>query len=410
MGPNPLKIISDRPHSAKELGIMQGFPPPPEKRPSADNWDLAPFNRWSFQNIRSLMPTVDIDRGTGPTREFDTALEDVSSLSVEAVTGEILSVEDCLLRTYTDGFLVLHRGKLVVERYFNDMSARTPHLSQSVAKSITGTLAGILHGEGLLDLDAPLVDRVPETVDCGYADATLSQVLDMQTGVRFTEDYGVPGSDMTRIDIASGWRPTRPGEPRPTIRDVILSLPKEREHGETFSYRSVETDMLAWVLERETGQSLADLLSDRIWSKIGAERDSFFTVDGAGTALADGGFNATLRDYARFGVMMLNGGKVDGTQVVPAYWVESLRYGEADKFGSPYNDLSPNGAYRRKWWVNDVKRGDFMARGVFGQLIYVDPDSDLLAVKLSTWPDFLIPSFSNLELRMIARIREALMG
>lgn len=408
MGSKPLKLISDRPHSARELGIMQGFPPPPEKRPTADNWDLAPFNRWSFQNMRSLLPTVDVDRGEGPVRPFDYALQDLNALPVTASDGERISLEECLRRTYTDGFLVLHRGKVVLEQYFNDMTPRTPHLSQSVAKSIVGTLAGILHGDGVLDLDAPIADRVPETEACGYADATVSQVLDMQTGVRFTEDYGVPGSDMTRIDIASSWRPTRPGEARPTIRDVILSLPKERAHGEVFSYRSVETDMLAWVLERETGQSLAQLLSERIWSKLGAERDGFFTVDGAATALADGGFNATLRDYARFGAMMLNGGKVGDRRIVPSFWVESLSRGETDKFGDPYNDLSPNGAYRRKWWVHDIARGDFMARGVFGQLIYVDREGDFLAVKLSTWPDFLIPAFSNLELRAIGAIRQAL--
>jgi len=249
---------------------------------------------------------------------------------------------------------------------------------------------------------------VPELAHCGYGDATLNQVLDMQTGVRFVEDYGLPHSDMTRIDIASGWRPPHPGEPVPTIRDVILTLQKEWAHGEVFNYRSIETDVLAWILEREAGASLATLLSDRIWSRIGAERDGYFTVDRAGTALADGSFNATLRDFARFGLMMLEGGCVGDRQVVPKSWVDSCRGGEAAKFHPPYNATSPNGAYRRQWWVHDVERGDYMARGVFGQLIYIDPEADFLAVKLSTWPDYLIHSFTVDTLSAVKAIRQAL--
>lgn len=397
-----------RPRTARELGIMHGHPPPPEKRPTLENWDLPPFNRWSFQNVRSLFPTVDVYRGSAQVRPFETDFQDLSEIQFTSVDGHIKTVEQCLAQTYTDGFLILHHGRIVTERYFNDMGPATTHLSQSVAKSVVGTLTGILHAEGFVDLQASLGDVVPELRQGGYARATLSHVLDMQSGVRFSEDYGLPGSDMTRIDIASGWRPTRRGETRPTIRDVIVSLPQARPHGKVFQYRSVETDVLAWVLERATGQSLAALLSDRIWSRIGAERDSYFTVDSAGTALADGGFNATLRDYARFGAMILNGGRVGVDQVVPEDWVLSLRTGETDKFGDPYTILSPNGAYRRQWWVHDVDRGDFMARGVFGQLIYVDPEADLVAIKLSTWPDYLIPEFGADTVRAIYAIGQAL--
>ncbi len=397
-----------RPRTARELGIMRGFPPPPEKRPTMENWDLAPFNRWSFQNIRALFPTTDVKRGGEKVRSFAADHQDLGKLTFKATDGSHRTIADWLSESYTDGFLVAHRGKLVTESYFNDMTPQTPHLSQSVAKSVVGALAGVLHGEGLLPLDLPLAELVPELARCGYAHATLSQVLDMQSGVRFIEDYGVPYSDMTRIDIASGWRPLRPGEPAATIRDVILSLPQERPHGQAFSYRSIETDVLAWVIERAAGQSLADLLSDRIWSRLGAEHDAFFTVDAAGTALADGGFNATLRDYARFGQMMLDGGRVGGAQVVPASWIAASRDGETHKFGAPYTDVAPNGAYSRQWWVHDVDRGNFMARGVFGQLIHIDPESGVLVVKLSTWPDYLIESFTRDALAAVTTIREAL--
>lgn len=397
----------DRPRTAREMGIMQGFPPPPEKRPTLENWDLPPFNRWSFQNIRTLFPTVDVRRA-GPVADFPQDMQELGGIAYTGADGQGRTVDQGLNLTYADGFLVCHRGRLVAERYFNDMQPHSPHLSQSVAKSVVGTLAGVLHHEGLLDLDAPLPDIVPELAVCGYGGATLNQVLDMQSGVRFTEDYGVPNSDMTRIDIASGWRPPRPGEAVPTIRDVILTLPQDRPHGESFLYRSIETDVVAWAIERAAAAPLAQVLSERIWSKLGAERDAFFTVDGAGTALADGGFNATLRDYARFGLMMLNGGRVGDVQVVPEAWVESCRAGEPEKFGAPYTNTMPRGAYRRHWWMLDAGRGDIMARGVFGQLIYVDFEAEFLAVILSTWPDYLIDSFTIEGFRAVTAIRDAL--
>lgn len=387
---------------------MCGHPPPPEKRPTLENWDLPPFNRWSFQNVRSLIPTVDVFRGTGAPLPLERDPQELDGLRFTALDGSRKTLRDCLQETYTDGFLVCHRGRVVTEQYFNDMTPQTLHLSQSVAKSLVGTLVGVLHGEGRLDLAAPLTAYVPELARCGYGDATLDQVLDMQSGVRFVEDYGAPHSDMTRIDVASGWRPAPPGSPPTTIRDVILSLPKLRPHGALFEYRSVESDVLAWVMERATGRTLAELLSDRIWSKLGAERDAYFTVDAAGTALADGGFNATLRDYARFGAMVLAGGRAGGTQVLPESWIEACRSGDPAKFREPYTTVSPRGSYRRQWWVHDQDRGDIMARGVFGQLIYIDRQADFLAVKLSTWPDYLVPTFTVDTLRAVLAIREAL--
>ncbi|MEO3479686.1 serine hydrolase [Phaeobacter sp. CAU 1743] len=383
-----------KPKTAREIGIMQGFPPPPEKRPTLENWDLAPFNRWSFQNMRRLFPTADVRSGPGAAVPLPTALQDLSEVCFATSEGSRQSVGDWLWQSYTDGFLVLKSGAIVSEFYANDFHAEAAHLGQSVSKSVIGILAGILHGEGLLDLAAPLEEIVPELAGTGYAGCTVDQALDMLSGARFSEDYGLPGSDMTRVDIASGWRPVRDGEIKPTIRDVILSLPQERAHGLSFSYRSIETDVIAWALERVSGTDLSVLLSDRIWRRLGCEQDGFFTVDDAGTALADGGFNASLRDYARFGHMVLNGGRAHGHQIVPEAWIDGICAGaDPSKFGAPYDVLSPQGAYRRFWWVHDPRRGVFMARGVFGQLIFIDRSADVVIVKLSSWPDYLIPAF-----------------
>ena len=397
-----------KPRTAAELGIMRGFPPPPEKRPNLTNWDLAPFNRWSFMNIRNLFPTVDVKADYGCRQELPLDLQDLSSIEFEDHSGKEVRLTDYLYSNYTDGFLVLHRGKIVCEQYFNNMQADTPHLSQSVAKSVIGTLAGILREQGLVDTDAPLVSYVPELSRCGYKDAELSHALNMTSGVRFVEDYNMPGSDMTRIDIASGWRPVPQDETRSTIRDIILTLPKVRRHGKVFEYRSVETDVVAWALERAANRSLAELVSDLIWKKIGAEHHAFFTVDGAATALADGGFNATLRDYARFGLMMQNNGRVGDRQVVPESWVDACANGDRSVYGPPNTDICPDGAYSNFWWDNNIVAGDFMARGVFGQMIYINRANQLTIVKLSTWPDYVINDFKRDSLAAFAAIQRAL--
>lgn len=396
------------PRTARELGIMQGHPPRPEKCPTPWNWDLAPFNRYTFLNVRSFVPTVEVRAEPGASRPLPRAERDVAGLTFKAADGTLKTVERMLWETYTDGFIAIAGGKVVTEQYFNDMTGATLHLSQSVSKSITGILAGVLWGEGLIDPAAPVSDYVPELASCGYAGATLGQVLDMQSGVRFTEDYADPASDMGHLDVAAGWKPAPPHYSGPsTLRDQILGLRQERPHGEVFGYRSIETDVLAWVLERASGQRLADLLSDRIWTRIGAERDAAFTVDGAGTALADGGFNATLRDYARFGLMVAAGGRWEGRQIVPEAWIDDITRTEPHKFTGVYRALAPNGAYRRKWWVMDVDHGDFCARGIFGQMIYIDRKADFVAVKLSTWPDYLIPAYTADALAGMRAIRDA---
>ncbi len=403
-----MESSSDSPRSARELGIMRGFPPPPEKRPDPTNWELPPFNRWSFMNIRSLFPTVDVRADGRRAQALPRALRDLSAIEFRDHAGDPISLPEFLDRSYTDGFIVLHRGRVVGEQYFNDLRRDTPHLSQSVAKSIVGALAGILHARGLVDPDAPLVDYVPELAHSGYHDATLAHALDMTSGVRFTEDYNAPDSDMTRIDIAAGWRPVPDGDSQSTIRDVILTLPKVREHGDHFEYKSIETDVVAWALERAAERSLAELVSEFIWKPIGAARDGFFTVDRAATALADGGFNATLRDYARFGLMMQNDGRVGDAEVVPKAWVDECARGRVPVEIPPYCDICPEGAYGNFWWVHNAVPGDFMARGVFGQMIYIDRAAGLTIVKLSTWPDYLIPNFTRDALAAFAAISEHL--
>jgi CubicO group peptidase (beta-lactamase class C family) len=396
---------------AAELGIMAGFPPPADKRMTLENWDSAPFNRWSFQNVRSVLPTRAVARGheVSVLSAAAQALDDVACTDSQ---GRPTTVGEMLAGTYTDGFILLHRGRIVVERYLNGMSEMSLHLSQSVSKSLVGTLVGLMAGRGLLALGRPVSHYVPELGGCGYAGATLGQVLDMRSGVRFVEDYLDVDSEMGTLDRVSGWKPARSGDPG-GIYDLILRLKQERPHGGHFAYRSIETDVLGWVLERVTGLGLAELMSHELWQPLGCEADACFTVDRAGTCLADGGLNACLRDYARFGQLYLDEGFANGRQIVPADWIAASRRADMEAFrplyGERFSDF-PQAGYSRQWWVLDSETGRQAALGVFGQMIYIDPAAAIVAVKLSSWPDFLNDAMRVATIRAIEAIARVLCG
>lgn len=353
-----------------------------------DDWDRAPWNRWSFQHVREIVPTAAVWRGAGPASALPRHHQAIDDISF-GLDGETSSIGAFLESSFTDGFIVLHHGQIIAERYMNGMTERTQHLSQSVAKSITGTVAGILVGRGVLDPQALVTDYLPELEATAYRGAKVQHVLEMTSGVAFDEEYTSPDSDIAKVDVASGWKTcSRPGWPR-TMWKVILGLTRQEcEHGASFRYRSIETDVLAFVLERITGQRLPELVSRELWAPMGAEEDAYFTVDPAGYALADGGFNATLRDYARFGLLHAQNGIINGRQILPADWIAATRKADHSKFLGDYRITLPNGGYKNQFWIEDVSKRAYMARGVFGQYIYIDPDADFVAVKLSSWPDF----------------------
>ncbi|MEP7241600.1 MAG: serine hydrolase [Devosia sp.] len=381
----------------------------PDPLPPTGEWDRAPWNKWSFQHVGEILPTVDVSRGTGPVRALPGAEQDLEALPVSGIDGKPATLATFLEQTHTDGILVLHRGAIAFERYFNGMTETTLHLSQSVAKSFTGAMAGILAGRGTIDVHAQIVDVLPELRSTAYRDATIQHVLDMASGVRFTEDYDDPHSDMGRADVASGWKPVPAGANRvdwpPTMFDLILTLQtREHAHGGRFAYRSIETDVLAFVLERATGRRLAKLLSEELWQPLGMERNASMTVDAAGYALADGGLNACLRDYGRFGKMLLEG----GAGIVPRSWIEATRSGDHTLFGKPYTAVLPDGAYRNQFWIEDSASRNLMARGVFGQLIHIDFARQMVVVKLSSWPEFVNPAWTRATLDAVRRIGVAL--
>jgi CubicO group peptidase (beta-lactamase class C family) len=372
-----------------------------------DEWDRAPWNRRTFQRVRELVPTAQVRRSANP-HAWKLAPQDIGTVQFE-LDGRSSSVAAFLESSYTDGFCVVHRGALVAEQYYNGMNAHSLHLVQSVSKSVTATALGIFAGRGELQLDALVTHYLPELLATAYRGATIQQVLDMTSGVYWDEDYTAPDSHCAKMDVAAGWKTRRDPDWPACMWELVLTLQQARgPHGQDFSYRSIETDVLGFVLERVAGMPLAELVSRELWMPMGAAEDACYTVDPAGFACACGGFNATLRDLARFGLLYATDGEARGGGLVPPEWLRQTRNGNPDLFRGAYREVLPRGAYRNQFWLEEAGRRVLLARGVFGQLIYMDPDAGFVAVKVSSWPEFVNPARTRTALAAMRAIRAAL--
>jgi len=370
---------------------MTGAPPfAPQSRVTLANWQDPPFNRWAFQHVRELIPTARIPRGDGPAWPLPRAERDLAGVRFASGDQE-LTVAGLLAHTCTDGFLVLHRGRIVTEQYFNGMAPDTPHLLMSVSKSVTAAVAGVLAGRGQLDVSAPVTAIVQELAGTSFDGATVQHLLDMRTGTAFNEDYADPGADVRTYERVYLWRPPA-GDPVP--EDAIAyfaTLRNDGPHGGPFRYRSILTD----VIERAARARLHELIAAGLWQPMGAEFDAEITVDAHGNPMADGGICATLRDAARFGQLYLRRGQREGKEVVPAWWVDDTVRGapdgaEAFAGSSDFLPGYPAGAhYRNCWWVDDPGLPFHHASGINGQQVFVHGPSQTVVVKFSTWPTAL---------------------
>jgi CubicO group peptidase (beta-lactamase class C family) len=376
------------------LGWMQGSPPATERRIrfQDDRFLEFPELRWALSHMRELCPTTNVWRGEGAPSDLGTvdpaAAAAIDALEFEDASGRTRRFGASHEDVYTDGIVILHRGRRVYERYFGALRPRAAHACFSITKSYVATIAATLIHEGVLDDERLVSHYLPEMAGTAYADATLRAVLDMQTGVAYSEEYANPASDMWAYARAGGLRPRPRNYSGPdNFYESLQSLRKEGEHGRAFAYKTVNTEVLSWVMKRVTGVPLESLLSERIWSRLGCEEDAYITVDSIGVAMGGGGMSASLRDLARFGELMRAEGTAQGRQLVPAAVIADIRRGaDPAKFAMAGYQQLAGYSYRNMWWVAHDALGVFEGRGIHGQRLYVAPGAEAVIARFSSHP------------------------
>ena len=334
----------------------------------------------NFRAMDRVFPARPVPRGED-TWAFDRA----PAALPETYTfgGESRDLAAFLDRTETTGLLVVHRGAITHEDYRQGADETSPFTSWSMAKSVLSALIGIAVDEGhIASIRDPIGQYVPALAASGYADVPIEDALTMSSGVSFDEDYDYPLSDINMLFI----RAMAMGVP---VEETLAGLERVRDPGTYNDYVSANSMALGLVLEAATGMAPADYLASRVWGPMGAEAAATWSTDRAGREFALCCLNATLRDWARFGRLYLEGGAREGRQIVPVEWVAASVAPTAAHLQPGDNPASFwTFGYGYQWWIPENPQGDFLAIGVWGQYIYVDPLRDVVIVKTSADPLF----------------------
>ena len=357
-----------------------------------ENWQSAAQLHWTFQHIADFLPTAVISRGTGPVADLPPVPSELSDIPLfDRISGKRTAVGDVMAATATDGWIVTQRGKVVEEHYYGGMTADTSHLLMSVSKSLIAMVVGALVSDGALNVDAELTAYVPSPGQLGLR--RRDGAPSARHALGHSVFRGLPRPD-GRGAICSS-RPSAGRRDVPdlptTMYDFLLTLNRKSAHGGPFRYRSCETDVLGWICEAASGIQMPELMSQLLWSKLGAEYDATIGVDSMGTGMFDGGINSCLRDLARFGSLFLNGGvSLTGDAVVSLSWIADTFAGGLDSraafAASPDDNRMPGGMYRNQCWFPYPGNNVLLCLGIHGQMIYVNRAAHLVAAKLSSWP------------------------
>lgn len=352
------------------------------------NWRRPELTPRSFQQVERIMPTSTVDRGTGPVSELATDLVDLTGFTFRDHTGTTRSLDGYLADEHVDALIVWRNGKVRQEHYGNGQTRRSRHIIFSVTKSFTGLLAEMLIEDGVLDDQRLVSDYLPEFGDGAYADATLRNVLDMEVGIDFTEIYDDPQSDITKFAHAAGMRDAPEGATAYRgLYDYLPTLRKKGEHGVDFHYVTANSEVLGWIVEHATSTPIAQLLGERIYEHIGAERDAFYITDPLGKAVAGGGMCVTAPDLLRLALIVAHDGWWNGKRLVPEAVTARLKAG-----GTPRPSLWGNEgggtdcSYTSQWYIHHPGRV-LHAAGIHGQNIFMSTEHDSVMVLQSSQPE-----------------------
>lgn len=423
------------------------------------NWREFPASRYSFQHVSEFVPVAMIG-ATGMPEENSPGSAMLKNLRLrDRGGGEIMALAH-FERSYADHVVILRDGALIAEWYASGVDPFLPHLVFSISKSITGLLAGIAAGQGLLDPDAAVTDYVPSMAGSAYGAVQVRDLLDMTVNLDFDEEYLDDGGAFDRYRRAMLWNPERPQAPEETMEAFLATLrssgrdmeknrspdgrlgeersrpgsgPEARQmqggqqlqgdehrhgkvhrhdkvHARRFYYASPNSDLLGLVIERAVGVRYHQYLAEKLWQPMGARGGAYVTVDRAGTARAAGGVCVTTRDLARLGQLVLDHGRSHaGEQIVPHAWIDDIKLnGDRDAWvNGNFAAMFINGRYRSCWYDVGDRRGTIAAVGIHGQWLWCDPTSRVVIARTSCHP---IPSDDDdlaLEIRMLSQIARA---
>ncbi len=377
------------------------------------NWRLPPHTRWAFHHVCEIVPSEPLYRAHQKAELPRDSVDAVADLTTPGLDGDNWTLQQWLEVSSTDALLVAHRGRIKHEWYADDAMEGSPHIVFSVSKSITATLAGVLVEQGRLEPSRPVTDYIPELAASGYRDASVQQVLDMTVRIAFEEDYLATSGIFVDYRTATAWHPCEVDAIDHNLHDFLCSIQRaDGAHGEVWQYRSPNSDLLGWILERAGGERLAKLLYEHLWQPMGAEKNGYVTVDRKGAARTAGGICVVPRDLLRFGELVRNRGYANGQQVIPASWIDDCSQGgdrEAWARGESAKEF-PDGRYRNKWYQTGNEHQVMLAIGIHSQWIYINPVTEVTIVKLSSQDEPLRLDLDAINLQAFTNISNAVAG
>lgn len=343
---------------------------------------------YTFQHTPEIQPTVKIERSGSP---FHFLEENNAALAEDfRFAGDVYLTEQFMTDTKTSAMLVIKDDVIKYENYFFGGDENTVFSSNSMGKSFVSALMGIAISEGYIDsVDDPLGKYIPEFVGTELESIPIKACLQMASGIDFDEYADMSGFSLRTLLGFSAMK-------------VIARYGVQEEPFTYRRYLSINTEILGQVIKNATGQGLGTYMEEKLWKQIGSAHDAYWTLSN-GTELANGGLSISLRDYARFARLYLNEGAYDGRQILPKDWVRdsldiSAEYSKPGANNDGYNAIG----YGYQWWVPEGDQGEFMAIGVYGQFIYVNPTNQVIIVKVNADPDFMS---ENYELKHVAFFR-----
>ncbi|GAB6559551.1 serine hydrolase domain-containing protein [Bacillus mobilis] len=358
---------------------------PSKNNVTKKNWLDDPYLRWSYTHMKEFTLINEVKNNPDYVSHFSTASQNLDDFAVERKFGNTTPLKKLLDDNKTDAFVVVHNGQLVYERYFNGYNESEPHGMASLAKVFTGAIIQSLAEENRIDLEKTADTYIKELNNTPFGNASLQQLMDMQVSAEYpTHGYEHPALENqdAQLYLASNILPRGKNYDGPMkIYDMLREAEETAPPGSDFSYDNGSAETLAWVIRTITGKSLAENVSERIWSQIGMEENAYYVTDETKVEQASAGLNATARDMARFGQLLLNNGEYNGKQILPSSISEDIKnVQEGELAVGPGASIS----YHNQWWIPHNEQNAFEVLGSYGQTLYIDPTANMIIVHFSS--------------------------